>query len=87
MRAKILRINGACLLSIFQNTERMFQLKQNPLPKDARIVGFHWDAFLQRAQFLVESEEYPEVMEGCPTPDAPDPLFWEVPNTPAPAEV
>jgi hypothetical protein len=58
MRALVFEFSFA-----FENAHRLAACF-NCLPKDARIVNYRRDEFDRMFGFLVESEEFPEVIEG-----------------------
>ena len=62
---KLLKITGKLWLLLVKNATE--------LPDDARIRGARYDAFHDMLEFVVESDEFPEVEEGVEL----KPLFGE----------
>lgn len=66
LRVKLFRIHGDIFASMFTKGNHFYQVVDNALPADARIVGVKHD-IAKPTEFvlLVESDEFPEVKPGA----------------------
>ena len=83
-RLRIYWFSAAIIVEIFKGERADGVRCLNPIPKDARLHGTHTpmvdgSRFPERVGFIVESEEFDEVLEGALIPEAAL-MFEKVPS-------
>jgi hypothetical protein len=69
-RRRMVHLFSECfLVDLFSGVAKISIIK-NPLPHDAKMVGFSWESQTGQIRALIESESYPETKEGMPFPYA-----------------
>lgn len=63
-----LQVDAGILRSIFGCTRHNFRIKENPVPRDARLIQVDHDATIDRITLTYESDEFAPVQEGEPIP-------------------
>ena len=65
MRRKVFQISNTFFSDLFTTeSEHRYKILSG-LPKDSRIVDVRYDGFDNCTKFLVESEEFDVIKEGC----------------------
>lgn len=75
MKYTKIQMTGHALISLLSNPERLYQVTENPLPKDSRLIDIVRDSLRNCYWLVVESDEYPEIPEGVMPVDATPPVI------------
>lgn len=79
MKAKILRITSDLILEMLKPGRHCYKSIENHLPEDAKVIRSGVNQFYPEAICLIiESEEFPDIKEGCLVEILPKPVFRNI---------
>jgi hypothetical protein len=82
-RCKLFEVNGFLLSAFFGEGHKHYVVQREPIPKDAVIVGAHYDVVTGRTLLLLESDSFEPVPHGNLHPYiSPSVCAFDVPTMP-----
>lgn len=69
LRRKVLRVSADLLVALFTAGRRSYEVVENALPDDAKVVGARYDSLRDEWEIAIESETFEPVEIAVPLPE------------------